>query len=89
MAKNKVKLNSQGMRELLRSSAIEQMLVNRMTRAQAMLPGSELAVGRSVTRVRVRLHYGGTFEEAKTGNLSRALDATGGARGTKNVRKKR
>ena len=58
-----------------------------MSKVQAVLPGSELEpmVGRS--RARVKVIYGNNFMEAKTGDLSRALDLANGDRGTHIVKK--
>lgn len=77
-----VKLNFKGMRELLRSDDLGNMLEKRMRKVQAALPGSELEVTKSPTRVRVKVLRGSDFEEANTGDLSRALDLAGGERGT-------
>jgi hypothetical protein len=77
-----VKLNFQGMRQLLRSDDLGSMLEKRMRKVQAALPGSELEVTKSPTRVRVKVIRGSDFEEANTGDLSRALDLAGGERGT-------
>lgn len=76
-----VKLNSAGMRELLRSPEIEAELRNRMRRVQSALPGSELYTTRSRTRVAVKVKRGSDYDEANTGDLSRALDMSGGRRG--------
>jgi hypothetical protein len=77
-----VKLNFKGMRELLRSDDLGKMLEKRMRKVQAALPGSELEVSKSPTRVRVKVLRGSDYEEANTGDLSRALDLAGGERGT-------
>jgi len=77
-----VKLNFKGMRELLRSDDLGNMLEKRMRKVQAALPGSELEVSKSPTRVRVKVLRGSDYEEANTGDLSRALDLAGGERGT-------
>jgi hypothetical protein len=77
-----VKLNFKGMRELLRSDDLGKMLEKRMRKVQAALPGSELEVSKSPTRVRVKVLRGSDYEEANTGALSRALDLAGGERGT-------
>lgn len=77
-----VKLNFKGMRELLRSNDLGSMLEKRMRKVQAALPGSELEVKKSPTRVRVKVIRGSDYEEANTGALSRALDLAGGRRGT-------
>ena len=76
-----VKLNSQGMRELLKSNEIRADLVNRMSRVQSALPGSKLVAMESRTRARVKVERGSDFDEANTGDLSRALDLAGGRRG--------
>ena len=78
-----VKLNFKGMRELLRSDDLGKMLEKRMRKVQAALPGSELEIAKSPTRVRVKVSRGSDFDEANTGDLSRALDLAGGLRGTK------
>ena len=78
----KVKLNFKGMRELLRSDDLGKMLEKRMRKVQAALPGSDLEVSKSPTRVRVKVIRGSDYEEANTGALSRALDLAGGQRGT-------
>lgn len=77
-----VKLNFKGMRQLLRSDDLAKMLEKRMRKVQDALPGSELEIGRSPTRVRVKVIRGSDFDEANTGDLSRALDLAGGQRGT-------
>lgn len=82
MANVKVTLNSKGIRELLKSQAIENELVGRMRRVQSALPGSQLEVTKSAARTRVKVARGSDFEEANTGELSRALDLSGGRRGT-------
>lgn len=83
-----VKLDFKGMRQLLKSAEIEAELRKRMGKVQGALPGSEMRVSRSPTRVRVRVARGSDYEEANTGELSRALNLSGGRRGTKNVRPK-
>ena len=77
-----VKLNFKGMRQLLRSDDLGSMLEKRMRKVQAALPGSKLEVTKSPTRVRVKVIRGSDYEEANTGDLSRALDLAGGERGT-------
>ena len=77
-----VKLNFKGMRELLRSDDLGKMLEKRMRKVQAALPGSDLEISKSPTRVRVKVIRGSDYEEANTGALSRALDLAGGERGT-------
>lgn len=83
-----VKLNFKGMRELLRSDDLGNMLAKRMKKVQAALPGSELEIAKSPTRVRVKVSRGSDFDEANTGDLSRALDLAGGERGTQKKMKK-
>ena len=83
-----VKLNSKGMRELLKSTRIRIELVQRMKKVQAALPGSELEATNTRTRVRVKVIRGSDFDEANTGDLSRALDLAQGERGTKRKSKK-
>jgi hypothetical protein len=83
MANVKVQLISKGMREMLRSIEVERELTIRMGRVQASLPGSNLYTTRSATRVAVKVAKGSDFDEANTGALSRALDLSGGRRGTK------
>jgi len=77
-----VKLNSAGIRDLLRSQEIETELRGRMAKVRGALPGSELYVTRSRTRVAVKVKRGSDYDEANTGDLSRALDLAGGRRGT-------
>jgi hypothetical protein len=83
MADIKVKLNYKGMGELLKSSAIASELSGRMRRVQAALPGAILETRRRPSRVVAVVARGSDFDEANTGNLSRALDLAGGQRGTK------
>ena len=83
MANVTVKLISQGIREMLRSPEVERELTNRMKRVQAALPGSQIYSTESRTRVAVKVARGSDFDEANTGDLSRALDLSGGRRGTK------
>lgn len=85
-----VKLISKGMRELLKSPEVTANLRNRMKRVQGALPGSNLEVMNTSTRVRVKVERGSDFDEANTGELSRALDLAGGLRGdfTKAMRAK-
>jgi hypothetical protein len=80
---SKVYLNRQGMRELLRSNAIQATLEKRMVPVQNALPGSNLEAKMRPTRVVVIVSHGDDYDEANTGNLSRALSLSGGARGTK------
>ena len=78
----KVQLNSPGMRDLLRSNEVRAELVGRMAKVQSALPGSKLEAMESRTRIRVKVIRGSDFDEANTGDLSRALDLAGGRRGT-------
>jgi hypothetical protein len=78
----KVTLNSAGMRELLKSPGIRSMLMARMQRVQSALPGSQMTVTTTPTRTRVKVARGSDFDEANTGDLSRALSLSGGLRGT-------
>jgi hypothetical protein len=82
----KVKLNFYGMRELLKSQPIRAELTNRMVRVAAALPGSSMEARNTRSRVVVKVLRGSDFDEANTGDLSRALDLAGGERGqfTKN-----
>lgn len=83
MAKVTVKLNYKGIGELLKSPEIENELRNRMERVQAELGSTaKLYVTRGPSRVAVKVARGSDFEEANTGELSRALDLAGGRRGT-------
>lgn len=83
MANIKIKLDNAGMRELLESVQIESELTGRMAAVQSALPGSEMQVVRRGRRVQVRVVRGSDYEEANTGELSRALDLAGGQRGYK------
>lgn len=78
-----VKLNRKGMGDLLRSSAIGDMLSTRMARVRGALPGSTLETKRRPSRIVAIVARGSDFDEANTGDLSRALDLAGGLRGTK------
>lgn len=78
-----VQLNFRGMGELLRSREIANELGERMARVQAALPGSELQVLTGGRRARAKVIRGSDFDEANTGDLSRALDLSGGRRGYK------
>jgi hypothetical protein len=78
---NSVKLDFSGMRELMKSPAIMTELQTRMARVQAALPGSEMRVTRGKVRARAVVARGSDFDEANTGDLSRALDLAGGLRG--------
>lgn len=77
-----VKLNRKGVGELLRSSEMQSLLRNRMRRVQGALPGSELYTTAN-KRARAVVARGSDFDEANTGELSRALDLSGGQRGFK------
>ncbi len=77
-----VKLNLSGMRDLLRSPQVMAMLRTRMQNVQAALPGSTLQEVTRRSRAAVKVIRGSDFEEANTGDLSRALDLAGGNRGT-------
>jgi len=77
-----VKLNSAGIRDLLRSQEIEAELRGRMQKVKAALPGSTIYTTTSRTRVAVKVLRGSDYDEANTGDLSRALDLAGGRRGT-------
>jgi hypothetical protein len=79
----KVTLNRKGMGELLKSRAIQADLYTRMQRVQSALPGSEIKASIGKTRANVKVLRGSDFEEANTGELSRALDLAGGRRGEK------
>lgn len=86
-----VKLSYRGMGELLRSEEIASMLESRMSNVQSALPGSVMETRRRPSRVTVVVIRGSDYDEANTGDLSRALDLSGGLRGTriKNVKKSR
>lgn len=90
MARVKVKLNSAGMAELLKSSAVAADLMARGQRvkaaAQASAPrdtgdyANNIVVYADQHKDRVVVHVGSTSEhaavvEANTGNMARALDA--------------
>ena len=77
-----VKLNFKGMGQLLKSTEVRAELVQRMAKVQSALPGSKLDAVNGRTRVRVKVTRGSDYEEANTGDLSRALDLAGGDRGT-------
>lgn len=71
------------MGELLKGPFIENELTQRMRRVQSALGSTaELYVTNGPTRVAVKVARGSDFEEANTGELSRALDLAGGRRGT-------
>jgi hypothetical protein len=78
-----VELNFAGMGALLRSPEIAATLRTRMLRVQSAVPGSQLEVTRSGRRARAKVIRGSDFDEANTGELSRALDLSGGQRGYK------
>jgi hypothetical protein len=78
--------DERGMRELLLSQGVADLLADRMARVQIALPGSKLYVTRGPRggkRARAVVSRGSDFEEANTGELSRALDLAGGKRGYK------
>jgi len=77
-----VELNYKGMGELLKSPEIQAMLRNRMQAVQGAVPGSELTVTVGRTRARAKVIKGSDYDEAGSGELSRALDLAGGSRGT-------
>jgi hypothetical protein len=54
-----------------------------LAKVQAALPGSTLERKMRPTRVAYIVKRGSDFDEANTGDLSRALDLAGGQRGTK------
>lgn len=83
MAKVTVKLNYKGIGELLKSPEIEDELIRRMERVKSALGSTaELYTTEGPSRVAVKVARGSDFEEANTGELSRALDLAGGRRGT-------
>ena len=77
-----VTLNFKGMRELMKSSEVGSELRDRMSRVQSALPGSEIRTKQRPSRVVVQVARGSDFDEANTGDLSKALDLAGGRRGT-------
>lgn len=77
-----VSLNYKGMGDLLKSTEIQSMLRERMAMVQGAVPGSELEVKVGRSRARAKVIFGSDYEEADTGALSRALDMSGGRRGT-------
>ena len=81
----KVTLNRKGMGELLKSRAIAMELYSRMQRVQSALPGSEIVGKIGKARAKVQVWRGSDYEEANTGELSRALDLAGGRRGDKTM----
>jgi len=82
---DRVNLNFKGMGQLLRSREIAAELRLRMRRVQAAVPGSELQVLR---RARAKVLFGSDFDEASTGQLSRALDLSRGQRGVRTKTRK-
>jgi hypothetical protein len=78
-----VLLNRQGMGQLLKSQPIANGLRQRMTRVQSALPGSQLEVNTKGRRARAKVLRGSDYDEANTGDMSRALDLAGGQRGYK------
>jgi hypothetical protein len=90
MSKITVKLNYKGMGEMLKSIQVQAMLRERMQPVATSVGSTvEVSVGR--TRARAKVAKGSDYDEANTGALSRALDLSGGSRGThiKNPRKVR
>jgi hypothetical protein len=87
--KGHVTLNYVGMGELLKSAGVQAILRSRMQPVQSALDGSELEIKVGRNRARAKVIRGSDYEEANTGELSRALDLSGGSRGTqiKNVKK--
>tara|TARA_R110000822_G_scaffold51438_5_gene133743 strand:+ start:196 stop:510 length:315 start_codon:yes stop_codon:yes gene_type:complete len=79
----KVELNEAGMRKLMKSSEIINMLQSRMAKVQSALPGSEISTKLRPSRAAVKVIHGSDYDEANTGDLSKALDLAGGQRGTK------
>jgi hypothetical protein len=78
----KVVLNFKGMGELLRSDAMGLLLRSRMAPVQSALPGSTLETRKRRSRIAAIVARGSDYDEANTGDLSRALDLSGGQRGT-------
>jgi hypothetical protein len=78
-----VKLNSAGIREMMKSQEVINELEKRMSRVQGALPGSTMVTKMRPSRAVVQVAQGNDFDEANSGNLSRALDLAGGKRGTK------
>lgn len=80
----RVKLSNAGMRELLKSEGVLEELRRRMVRVKAALgDGAMMERAYRPSRVVVKVIKGSNFDEANTGELSRALDLAGGRRGTK------
>jgi hypothetical protein len=78
-----VKLNYKGIGEMMRSKEVADELESRMRRVQSAIPGSVLQVNTNGKRARAKVINGSDFDEANTGELSRALDLAGGKRGNK------
>lgn len=85
--KGYVELHRRNFREVLKQPAIEDELHKRMQRVQTALPGSEMRTSNR-NRARVLVARGSDYDEANTGELSRALDLAGGQRGYKKKRAK-
>ena len=77
---DRVALDFKGMRDLMRSPAIQSELEGRMSRVQAALPGSDLRVSAGKVRARAVVARGSDFDEENTCELSKALDLAGGQR---------
>jgi uncharacterized protein involved in exopolysaccharide biosynthesis len=80
---DRVALDFKGMRDLMRGPEVQAELEERMARVQAALPGSEMRVSSGKVRARAVVARGSDFEEANTGELSKALDLAGGQRGVR------
>jgi uncharacterized protein involved in exopolysaccharide biosynthesis len=80
---NTVKLDYAGMRQMMTSPEVMDELAGRMARVQAALPDSEMRVSSGQRRARAVVARGSDFDEANTGDLSRALDLAGGLRGVR------
>lgn len=78
----RVVLNYKGMGEFLRSDALGLLLRSRMAPVQSALPGSTLETRKRRSRIAAVVARGSDYDEANTGALSRALDLSGGQRGT-------
>ncbi len=83
-----VKLDFKGVGQLLRSPEIQAELEGRMRRVQSALPESQLTVFSGGKRARAVVARGSDFDEANTGELSKALDLAGGQRGIRVKAKK-
>lgn len=89
MDKVRVKLVDKGMREMLQSPGVLEELRRRMVRVKSALgPDAMMERAYRPSRVVVKVIKGSDFDEANTGELSRALDLAGGRRGTKIKNKK-